>query len=216
MFKIQNYWRTILLAAVLLLSGAFIQYFEQTGEAGLNRRPLKEIPDKLGNWQQLGRDERFDASIESVLKTDDYLMRNYFIGGRSLNLYIGYYASQRTGATYHSPQNCLPGSGWTMTEPGLVEIKTADGQIFLANRYIVQNGDYRSLLIYWYQGRGRFLASEYSDKFYTIVDSIGRRRSDGAMVRVMTPLDKSEEESLTAAADFSSQIASNLSEFVPN
>ncbi|HKR01958.1 MAG TPA: EpsI family protein, partial [Pyrinomonadaceae bacterium] len=87
---------------------------------------------------------------------------------------------------------------------------------FEANRYIVQNGDDKQLLIYWYQGRGRKTASEYWGKIYTVIDSIRRRRSDGAMVRVMMPVGKSEEATLKAASDLAAQIAPALPEFVPD
>ena len=143
-------------------------------------------------------------------------MRDYALpSGKTANLYVGFYNSQRTGATYHSPQNCLPGSGWEMKNPELVEIKTPAGKTFTANRYVVQNGDYREVLVYWYQGRGRATASEYRDKVYTVLDSLFRRRSDGAMVRVMTPAGGDEAESLQAAVDLSAQISDRLAPFVP-
>jgi hypothetical protein len=70
-------------------------------------------------------------------------------------------------------------------------------------------------LIYWYEGRGRVEANEYKDKIYTIWDSVWRRRSDGAMVRVMTSVGYDEAESAQAAIDLSAQLADKLSEFIP-
>lgn len=205
-----------LLLAVLIFSGGFINWFEQRGEAFAERRPLSEIPLKLGDWRQRGNEIRFDEQTESVLRATDYTMREYISNNNRLaNLYIGYYASQRAGATYHSPQNCLPGSGWVMKQPELVEIKTPKGKTFTANKFIVESGAYKEVLIYWYQGRGRSTASEYSDKINTVWDSILRRRSDGAMVRVMTAIVGSETEATEAAIDLAAQTASNLSEFVP-
>ena len=204
------------LVFALVLGGILINWFERRGEVSVQRKPLREIPAKLGDWQQAGGDIRFSEQTESVLRTSDYVMRDYFApDGRRVNLYVGYYASQRTGATYHSPQNCLPGAGWEMIEPELIEIKTASGKIFTANRYIVRNGDSREVLIYWYEGRGRAVASEYVDKIYTIFDGIVRRRSDGAMIRVMTPLTDDENESLQKAVDISAHLAENLLAFVP-
>jgi len=84
------------------------------------------------------------------------------------------------------------------------------------NRYIVQRGKYREILIYWYQGRGRVTPSEYEDKAYTILDSVTKRRSDGAMVRIMTPVGKDEAASLNAAIELSSLVADSISPFVPN
>ncbi|MEJ7619154.1 MAG: exosortase C-terminal domain/associated protein EpsI, partial [Pyrinomonadaceae bacterium] len=112
--------------------------------------------------------ERYDKETERVLRADDYLSRLYRSPeGRVTSFYVGYYASQRSGATYHSPLNCLPGSGWTMTDPGRIVIQPIDGATpFVANRYIVQKGRTKQLLIYWYQGRGRAVASEYWGKIY--------------------------------------------------
>ncbi len=152
---------------------------------------------------------------ESVLKTSDYVMREYVRDGRLANLYIGYYASQKTGATYHSPQNCLPGSGWEMKKPEIVRIKTSDGKSFEANRYIIENGKYKEVMLYWYQGRGRTQASEYYDKIYTVLDSVTRRRSDGSMVRVMTSVGSSESEATSAAADLAAEVSEKLSAHVP-
>jgi len=201
----------------LLIGGVFINWFQQRGEVETTRRDLSEIPAQLGEWQQKGGEIRFEAATESVLRTSDYTMREFVRrdGGRLANLYIGYYASQRTGATYHSPQNCLPGAGWVMTEPEYVEIKTPNGKTFTANKFIIENGVYNEVLIYWYQGRGRFTASEYTDKINTIWDSVLRRRSDGAMVRVMTSVGNSEAEATAKAVDLAAQTADTLSEFVP-
>ena len=177
---------------------------------------MREISAKLGDWTQKGSDIRFSEQTESVLRTSDYVMREYGnLSGKYANLYIGYYASQRTGATYHSPQNCLPGAGWEMKSPEIIEIRTPSGNSFQANRYIIDNGTSKAVMIYWYQGRGRAVSSEYSDKIYTVLDSVLRRRSDGSMVRVMTSVDSSESEALQTAVDLSAQAAETLSQFVP-
>jgi exosortase D (VPLPA-CTERM-specific) len=204
------------LLAALIIGGVFINWFEQRGEAEVSRRPLSEITSNLGDWRQKGDAIRFDASTETVLRTTDYTMREFTLpDGRIANLYVGYYASQRTGATYHSPQNCLPGAGWMMNQPQFVEIKTPTGKAFTANKFIVENGVHTEVLIYWYQGRGRSEASEYADKINTVWDSVVRRRSDGAMVRVMTSVGGDEEKATAAAVDLAANTADKLSDFVP-
>jgi EpsI family protein len=209
-------FRFILLLLVLLAGGVFINWFERRGEAEVQRKPLAELPQKLGEWRQKGYEIRFSEQTESVLRTSDYTMREYALpNGRIANLYVGYYASQRTGATYHSPQNCLPGAGWVMREPQIVEITTPSGKTFQANRYRIENGVYDEVMIYWYQGRGRVEASEYTDKINTILDSILRRRSDGAMIRVMTSVWGNEQEATKAAVDLSGRLADEISAFVP-
>jgi EpsI family protein len=151
-----------------------------------------------------------------VLRASDYLLRDFRKPqGQVANLYVGYYATQRTGASYHSPLNCLPGSGWTLSAPAKATIPLPDGTSFVANKYVIQNGDYRSLMVYWYQGRGRTVASEYWGKVYTVFDSVRLRRSDGAMVRVTVPIGSSEAEAEQAAIEFASAASAVMPQFVP-
>ena len=188
----RNFW---LLFVLLVACGALIHARERAGEVGIERRALQEFPEELGAWRRRGPDARFDAATEAVLRADDYVSRDYMTADNKMaSLYVGYYNTQRVGATYHSPLNCLPGSGWELTEPATVKINPADGSpAFEANRYLLQNGTNRHVLVYWYQGRGRAVASEYWDKFYTVMDSVRRRRSDGSMVRVLIPVVSSDE-----------------------
>jgi EpsI family protein len=210
-------WRFAIALIAILAVGALVNGWAYLGEAHVDRKELKGFPERIGNWQQTGVDMQFDSATLKVLRATDYLMREYRRSdGQRANFYVGYYATQRAGATYHSPLNCLPGSGWTMTEPGRITISTVDGRSFIANRYIVQNGDSRSAMIYWYQGRGRAIASEYWGKVYTVIDSVRLRRSDAAMVRVTVPVIGSEQKAMEAAAELAGTASPPLSEFVPN
>jgi EpsI family protein len=205
------------LLAVLLLGGGIINVWERAGEAHVSRRDLKDFPAQIGSWRQVGDDLRFDDETEKVLRADDYLSRNFVSNGHTASFYVGYYATQRNGATYHSPLNCLPGSGWVMSDPARITITPAGGGApFEANRFVIANGRDRALMIYWYQGRGRAVASEYWGKIYTVLDSVRRRRSDGAMVRVMVPVGNSQEEAQNNAVEMATQAAAELPAFVPN
>jgi EpsI family protein len=206
-----------LLLAVILVTGILVNAWAYLGEAHVDRKQLKDFPQQVGGWQQTGSDQLLDNETLKVLRASDYLLRNYrSADGRIANFYVGYYATQRDGATYHSPLNCLPGSGWVMSDPAQVTITSPDGRAFTANRYLIQNGDQKDLLVYWYQGRGRAVASEYWGKVYTVLDSVRLRRSDGAMVRVTIPVDKSEAASLQMATDLAASATVVLPEFVPN
>ncbi len=211
-------WRFALLLALILVGGIGVNAWEYAGEKKVPRSELKDFPRKLATWEQFGVDERFDAETESVLRADDYLLRNYRAGdGRVASFYVGYYATQRNGATYHSPLNCLPGAGWTMSEPARLVVTPADGRpAFEANRYLIQNGPEKQLMIYWYQGRGRAVASEYWGKAYTVLDSLRRRRSDGSMVRVTVPVGASEAAAIDTARGFAADVSAVLPAFVPD
>jgi EpsI family protein len=214
-------WRFAILLVLLLAGGLVVNAWEFLGEARVERKELKDFPKQFSAWQQLGGDERFDQETLAVLRASDYLLRNYKDrNGRVMNFYVGYYASQREGATYHSPLNCLPGSGWVMSEPGQMTIAPEGRAAFVANKYLIQNGDHKELLVYWYQGRGRAVASEYWGKVYTVIDSVRMRRSDGAMVRITTSIDDSDPAALPAALKDAAALAASsstiLPEFIPD
>lgn len=201
----------------ILVAGVLVNGWAYLGEAHIERKQLKDFPEQLGEWQQSRPDQTVDEPTMKVLRTTDYLLRDYRRpDGQVANFYVGYYASQRSGVSYHSPLNCMPGSGWTLSSPDTVTISLPDASSFVANKYVIQNGDYKNLMIYWYQGRGRAVASEYWGKVYTVIDSVRLRRSDGALVRVTVPLDDSEAAALESAKDLSAKAAVAISEFVPN
>lgn len=209
--------RFVVLLLMLLIGGVVVNAWQYLGEAPVQRKQLKDFPREIGVWEQRGADQQFNKETLSVLKATDYLMRDYGgVGGVTANFYVGYYATQRDGATYHSPLNCLPGSGWVMSRPATITISPQGQTPFEANRYIIENGGNKQLLVYWYEGRGRKTASEYWGKIYTVIDSVRMRRSDGAMVRVMVPIGVSETTALEAATSLSESAAKALPEFIPN
>ena len=204
------------LLVLILVAGVLVNAWSYLGEAHVERKELKDFPQSIGAWQRTGTDQILDDETLKVLRASDYLLRDFRKSdGQTANLYVGYYATQRTGATYHSPLNCLPGSGWTLSEPGKAMIALPDGSSFVANKYVIQNGDYKSLMVYWYQGRGRNVASEYWGKVYTVLDSVRLRRSNGAMVRVTVPIRDSEAAAEKTAIEFASTASNVLPDFVP-
>jgi EpsI family protein len=204
------------LLVLILLVGVLVNAWAYLGEAHVDRKELRDFPQSIGAWQRTGTDQILDDATLKVLRASDYLLRDFRKPeGQVANLYVGYYATQRSGATYHSPLNCLPGSGWTLSEPAKATVALPDGSSFVANKYVIQNGEYRSLMVYWYQGRGRNVASEYWGKVYTVLDSVRLRRSNGAMVRVTVPIRNSEADAERTAIDFAAAAATVLPEFVP-
>ena len=204
------------LLVLIVVMGGLVNAWAYLGEAHVDRKELKNFPQTVGVWQKTGNDQILDNETLKVLKASDYLLRDFRKpNGPAANLYVGYYASQRSGATYHSPLNCLPGSGWILSKPGKAMVSLPDGSSFAANKYVIQNGDYKSMMIYWYQGRGRNVASEYWGRIYTVFDSVKLRRSDGAMVRVTVPVGNSEADAEKSAIEFASAASAVLPEFVP-
>jgi exosortase D (VPLPA-CTERM-specific) len=183
-------------------------------EPTLIRKPFAEFPLSLQGWQ--GRDLQVEERVLEILNPSDYLLRAYvppevpsavgaFEGARQsatpVWLYVAYYASQRTGANYHSPRNCLPGGGWQFKSAGIVSDALPGTPGRQVNRVVVEKDFERQLILYWYQERGRVVASEYAAKGYLVWDAITRNRSDGALVRVSTTVVGSEEEAYRHALE---------------
>jgi EpsI family protein len=138
-----------------------------------------------------------------VLRADDVVTRMYAESGtgRFANLFVAYFKTQRTGQAPHSPKNCLPGSGWAPSTSDVIPIPV-DGQEapLQVNRYIVQRGEEKSVVLYWYQTPKRVIASEFVAKYYLVLDSIRYHRSDTALVRVVTPVFNGDEDAATKTA----------------
>jgi EpsI family protein len=146
---------------------------------------------------------------------DDYTNREYFGGGRPIELYIGYYKDQRSGDAIHSPKNCLPGEGWEPLRSSRIQVGSAEKPA-LVNEYIVEKGSSRDLVLYWYQTHGRIVASEYLAKFWLVADGVRGRSTDGAMVRIWTTAADGEENAERRAAVFAQRIYPEVSEYLPN
>jgi len=201
----------VLVAASLLLG--FMSYGEQTPM----RKAFADFPLYIEQWE--GRELGIEANILQVLKVDDYMMRQYY-NGQALRvaLYAGYYKSMRQGATYHSPKNCLPGSGWYVIKADKTQlnIATQPGRAVEINKFVIQKGLQKQLVLYWYQDRGRVITSEYWAKIYMVWDAIFKRRTDGAFVRLTVPFtDDSESMAFEQAAAFTARIFPLLAEYLP-
>jgi exosortase D (VPLPA-CTERM-specific) len=152
------------------------------------RGSFANFPLRIGDWK--GRREALGADVLQVLQLDDYILASYVDPvGAPVGFYVSYYSTQRDRRVVHSPRACVPGSGWHIDELSQIEIP---GTGVRANRMLVLNGDARQLIYYWFDQRGRNLTSEVSVKWFLFWDSVTRHRSDGAMVRLVTPLGRGE------------------------
>lgn len=204
------------LVTVCVLVGAIILLKKVThGERVSPHHPLRELPLLLGHWH--GDELPLEQRVVAAAGVDDHLNRVYDDGTAGpIILYVGYYKSQRTGDTIHSPKNCLPGSGWEPAKSGRISVPMPDGSRILVNEYLVEKGLDRQLVLYWYQARGRVIASEYWGKVWMVVDALRRNRTDGALVRISTPVRDGNEKAQARATEFVQLLYPRLSEFIPN
>jgi exosortase D (VPLPA-CTERM-specific) len=199
------------IVAVPMLATAIGQQVYKRNEYFPPRASLSSLPSQIDGWT--GTDDPLDQATLDILGPGEFLLRDYEIKSQRrsqpesekppsqpsqsetqsqsvpwINLYIAYFPTQKAGDTIHSPQHCLPGAGWVPTSREVVQITGPDGSAFPANRYVVSNVEEKRLVLYWFQAHGREVASEYWAKYYLVSDSIRMNRSDGALVRLMTPM----------------------------
>ncbi len=132
-----------------------------------------------------------------------------------VHLYVGYYQSQRQGSTIHSPKNCLPGAGWQPMKSDHITIPVGAGDLIEVNKVMIEKGIEKQVVLYWYQSRGRVIASEYWAKIYLVLDAIGMNRTDGALVRVISPVVDSERMAEQQAVDFVKELYPLLGRHLP-
>lgn len=189
-------------------------------EVAVVRPEFSSFPMEIDGWRAVN-DPPMDADVLKVLGADDYLSRVYYRPeGTAVGLFMGFYASQRQGDTIHSPLNCLPGSGWEPVSQGRLVIPSVGGSgaDIEVNRYVVQKGLDRQMVLYWYQSHGRVVASEYTSRLLLIGDAMRLNRTDGSMVRVIAPIrhDADGTQAETLATTFVHALFPLLSGYLPS
>jgi EpsI family protein len=205
----------------LLLAAALVLHARGDVDRVPPSTPLTEMPQTIGSW--VGVDVPLDTEVLQVLGKGFFLNRTYTPAGDEnstipVGLFIGYFPTQRTGQSIHSPQNCLPGAGWVFDSSGVTTLRNPDGTTAEVGEYVISNGPVRAEVLYWYRSQGRSIANDYKAKLYTLADSIRYGRTDAALVRVVTPVRQGESaaESHQRAVGFAEQISPLLPRFIPN
>jgi len=209
-----RYW---LMLAVLLVATLGMQHLSH-GEATPTARPMSEFPAKIGPYASLA-DYQLPKDELEVLKVTDYINRTYWspsMGNHTMGLYIGYFATQRTGAGIHSPKNCLPGAGWNPVNESIYQLPLDDGRKVPINLYFLRKGLDEEVVLYWYQSHGRIIASEYWGKFYLVYDALRLNRTDAALVRITFPVENGDEaKAQEQALAFAKTITTNIDQVIP-
>ena len=219
MFKYRAIPASFLAASVLLvLTGMASAMLPHRSEVAMQRNDFSEFPMDFGEWH--GKQETMERIYIDSLNLDDYIMANYLDAqGVPVNFYVGYYAVQRADKVPHSPRACIPGGGWTITSISQREIEglLLAGQPLSVNRLVIQRGDNKQLVYYWFQQRNRALTSEYLVKWYLFWDALTQNRTDGALVRFVTNIQPGHDiqEADARLSAFAKLVAPQLKKYVP-
>jgi EpsI family protein len=210
-------WRRFLSVALLLGASVVLLEARGTTEVLPPHKHLVEFPADVREWH--GSDVPLTQDTLDVLGPGEFLSRDYRQSSFEppVGLFIAYFPSQRTGDTIHSPKNCLPGSGWVPLKSDHIALQRQDGSSFEVNRYWIGKGTDQNVVLYWYQAHGRVTPSEYWAKVFLVSDAITLNRTDGALVRVVSPItDKNDDGGAQARATaFAEQVTPLLDTYIP-
>jgi exosortase D (VPLPA-CTERM-specific) len=205
---------------LFLLCAAGVAGFYVSGrqEVVPDRLRFVAFPANLGPWK--GHASLLAPQVEHALGLDDYILSDYSKAetGGVVNFYVAYYASQRKGNSPHSPEVCIPGGGWQITKLDRTSYHSKTlGVTLPLNRVVIARDNEKQLVYYWFVQRGRNIANEYWAKWYLLLDAITKNRTDGALVRLVTPFYPGEPEH---AADerlqsFIDELEPRLSKYLP-
>lgn len=178
-----------------------------------------QFPLQVGQW--IGKRQHMEQEIIDTLDMSDYTIMAYQgPAGRSVNFYVAYYESQSKGESIHSPATCLPGSGWIFEKAGKRDIPVAwrGGATMSVNRAFMSRAGYRQLAYYWFPQRDRILTNAYQLKIFNFWDALTRHRTDGALVRLLTPVYENEEveEADQRLEAFAGEVVPVLEEYLPD
>jgi EpsI family protein len=184
-----------------------------------DREAFVSFPSEIGEWR--GETDRLDSIYLDVLKLSDYALYDYIhADGSVINFYSAYYGSQRSGVSTHSPRTCIPGGGWKLST---IEKKRIDGvkvnsNDLHVNSVVIEKGGNKQLVYYWFQGRGRTVTNEYLVKWYLLIDSLTKNRTDGALVRITTPINDgdSREDAERRLHNFLKSLSGRLERYIPS
>lgn len=209
--------RAGIISLLFLLTALGLHTLDETKKVS-TEKPLETFPKAIGKWQAQDN-QRLDEQVAQVLGVDDYVYRNYISPqGESINLYGSYFSYTDRTKGYHSPLNCMPGSGWNIasTKPVSIELRNSPVEEVTVNRMVLQQGNRLQVSLYWYQCRGRIMHSEYEERIYRVIDSIFQGRTDGSFIRLIANSQGGSVESETEKLKtFATKIIPLLREYIP-
>jgi EpsI family protein len=209
-------WRGALVP-VFLAAQILLIHAVASGEHPPAPPPLSRFPVDVGRWKVF-REDPVAADIARELGADSLLSQTYIetSTGSLASLFVAWFQTQRGGVRQpHSPKVCLPASGWTPEVTDEVTFDTAAGAITV-NRYLVAKGAQHAWVLYWYQTPRRVIAGEWAAKFWLVADALRDRRTDTALIRVITwPTDGRDETATSAGIGFARNLYPLLREYLP-
>lgn len=186
--------QTLLVSLMILIVLILANTYLSGREKYMPKAMLSSLPLEIGEWKSKG-DEPIEEKIMNMLQLSDYVNRTYVSpSGKIFSLYVGFVSIQEEQPMIHTPLVCLPGSGYVVSNEKLLPWWNGrkDKKEKKVNLITVEQGQSKLLICYWYQANQRIMANDYVYRFFLLWDAIFKKRTDGALVRFMTPMSLDE------------------------
>lgn len=182
------------------------------------RAEFASFPTQIGDWEGLAR-QSLDPQVAATLNAQDYLLSNFRRSdGAVVEVFAAWFRDQTLSGA-HSPEICLPGGGWEFASLTRQDIGPALGldRPFPVNRAVIQKGEERMMVYYFYTQNGRQIAGDLESKLWLLRDSLIDGRKDGGLVRLVTALGTNETEATAERRlqDMALELEGRLERFFP-
>lgn len=210
-----NNKRHQIITVIVLLAVACIPvYWPEPAEDHQNVYSLREALIQPGDYvveQQMGLSD----VIVDTLELDDYVQNRYLkVGGRDVELYIGYYYSLAKLSAAHSPLVCFPGQGWEVSDTSANTIEVGGSCVnYVEMTASIQ--DHKTLVMYWFQAADKTATQIYRNKINALLNKLTGKDHGHAFVRVSISMTKDDiEAARTAGRDFIRQFYPDFLEYI--
>lgn len=202
---------------ILLITGYIVFFSLDRLQEVPILKSLDELPKNIGEWELADRIYLKDEIVD-MLGVDEYAEAVYTSPGKpAIDLYISYFNVLKEGKQFHSPKNCLIGSGSYLESAEVIHIPLDDsGNTVPVSFMVLQKGDTKQLILYWFHCRGRVVSSEYMERIYRIFDAIFKKRTDGAFIRIVAhDNDRDIRDTREMLTKFSHEVIPLLDLYIP-
>jgi len=182
-----SYLTFIAIFIIFFLNTCMVYSIKLTQKKIPINKALSTFPVAVDGWK--GTHDYLTKDIINALDLSDYVILNYQNSeGKTVNFYVAYYEIQTKGKSIHSPRSCFTGSGWVLKQDGLKKVRLSNNKTIVVRRLYMEKTGNRQICYYWFYLRGRVISDAYHVKFFNFLDSITRHRTDGALIRIVTPI----------------------------
>lgn len=218
-FNIRLSYALVAGVVITAVFSAALVYSPRAERLIVERESFSLFPRNIDGWS--GYTSKLDSAVQTVLGADDYVNATFSRPGENLyvSMFVAFYEDQTSGEGIHSPEICLPVGGWEVfsLEPHSLNLAATPYGEFQVNRAVIQKGTSMQLVYYWFEQRGERMTNDIKAKISVLVDSIATGRTDGALVRFVTPIgpDESPQDADARLQRFMTQSLQKLPRFVP-